>query len=309
MSSLNKDNEYYICFDQLDLGFDLAAGDYRNRLVGLLLAARDLNLAAREANRKLFVAIFLRDDIYEQLHFEDKNKLTENSLSLIEWDTSRTDKTLQHLMEKRFKALLGAEVTWSALFDETKQMAGHQTKYQHILDRTYLRPRDIIRFSNSVLRQYKLRRKQEAGGCEKFENADINNARADYSGYLLNELDDEIHKHLPRSKDLLDVLRSLGVWQFDLEDFERHYKAVFSKIDAVPETPRQALQGLYEFSIVVFQKKPIAFVFKYIDGRVPFDMAATRFRIHPGLIEILGLKRFTVTSLDYEEAGLSPEPP
>ena len=38
---LNPEHEYFICFDQLDLGFDPTSRDYRNRLVGLLLAARD----------------------------------------------------------------------------------------------------------------------------------------------------------------------------------------------------------------------------------------------------------------------------
>lgn len=42
-------------------------------------------------------------------------------------------------------------------FDEKTQMPGYQSKYQHMPDRTFLRPRDIIRFCNSVLKQYKLR--------------------------------------------------------------------------------------------------------------------------------------------------------
>jgi hypothetical protein len=106
LDCLNPDNEYFICFDQLDLGFDPTRAEYASRLVGLLLACRDLNLAAREAGKRFFVVVFLRDDIYESLQFEDKNKLTENFLSLIEWDTPRTQKTLKELMEKRFDVRL-----------------------------------------------------------------------------------------------------------------------------------------------------------------------------------------------------------
>ena len=43
------------------------------------------------------------NDIYDNLHFEDKNKITENFLSMIEWDTPKTEKTLKTLMEKRFQ--------------------------------------------------------------------------------------------------------------------------------------------------------------------------------------------------------------
>ena len=93
--SLNPGHKYYIAFDQLDLGFDKNSPEYTNRLIGLLLASRDINLAARGAGVKLCVVIFLRDDIYECLHFEDKNKMTENYVSLIEWDTPRTQNTLK----------------------------------------------------------------------------------------------------------------------------------------------------------------------------------------------------------------------
>src|SRR5262249_13316846 len=158
---LHPEHEYFVCFDQLDLGFEPTKQDYNNRLIGLLLACRDLNVAAKQKGKKFFVAVFLRHDIYETLHFEDKNKITENFLSLIEWDTPRTTKTLRALRERRFDAVLrdsaANRVKWEEVFDESAEMSAHQTKYRHILDRTYLRPRDIIRFCNSVLKHYKIR--------------------------------------------------------------------------------------------------------------------------------------------------------
>src|SRR6266511_3399397 len=297
---LNPEHDYFICFDQLDLGFD-PTGDYRNRLIGLLLAARDLNVAARERGKKLFIAIFLRDDIYETLHFEDENKLTENFLSLIEWDTPRTDKTLKTLMEKRFKAVLGNDPKWNEVFDETKEMPGHQTKYQHILDRTYLRPRDIIKFVNSVLNRYKIRKVQANGVPSHFENIDLNDARIEYSTYLMNELDDKIHKHLPHYEDLVELLRNIGVWQFGPQEFEAKYGEMAPTLSK-PAGPKAALQELYDFSLIGFYRPGgrgyggSEYVFKYKEPRTRLDLAASRFRIHPGLIEVLGLKKFTVSA-------------
>ena len=119
---LNPAHRYYIAFDQLDLGFDMAAPEYANRLTGLLLASRDVNLAAKAAGIRLFVTVFLRDDIYNVLHFEDKNKMTENFVSFIEWDTPRTQNTLKALMERRFSIALGDHkgevVAWDAVFNE-----------------------------------------------------------------------------------------------------------------------------------------------------------------------------------------------
>ena len=117
-------------------------------------------------------------------------------------------------MEKRFTAVIGdgtEHVKWEEVFDESAEMPGHQTKYRHMLDRTYLRPRDMIRFCNSVLAQYKVRTGHGSGsvGARLFENVDINKARPDYSQYLLKELDDEIHKHLPNYQLFLGLLEDL----------------------------------------------------------------------------------------------------
>ena len=290
---LNPKHDYFICFDELDLGFNPDDGNYNSRLIGLLLAARDINIAAREAGKKLFIVIFLRDDIYNTLHFEDKNKITENSLSLIEWDTQRTQKTLKGLMEKRFKAVLGGHPTWEDVFDESKEMPGHQRKYQHILDRTYLRPRDVIKFCNSVLAQYKHRKNQDASAGEKFENVDLNEARSDYSNYLISELDDEIHKHLPYHEGLIELLRKIGVWQFTSDEFNAEYaKEPLPNVSA-----EDALKRLYEFSFIGFYRPGgggyggSEYVFKYKEPKIRFDSTSSRFRIHVGLIEVLGLKR------------------
>lgn len=202
LNCLNSDHSYYIAFDQLDLGYDQNSAGYANRLIGLLLASRDINLSAKEAGIKLFVAIFLRDDIYESLHFEDRNKMTENYVSLVEWDTRRTQKTLRALMERRFSILLSdestTEVLWRDVFNESREMPGHQPKYDHMRDRTYLRPRDMIKFANSALSGFKKRKRRgtDTDSSETMlDNIDIHNARPEYSEYLLREINDEVHKH------------------------------------------------------------------------------------------------------------------
>lgn len=314
--SLNPEHRYYICFDQLDLGFDPNNSEYVSRLIGLLLACRDINIAARDAGKQLLIAVFLRDDIYDTLQFEDKNKLTENFVSTIEWDTPRTDKTLKQLMEKRFQSVLEADskedVSWEKIFNEDQEMPGRQSKYQHILDRTYLRPRDMIKFTNAILTRYKERlRGTGADDDIGFDNSDIHNARIEYSEYLGAELDDEIHKHLPEYKKYLDLLRSIGGWQFDNGLFE----AVARKRPELvhEEPPGSVLEKLYEYSIIGFYRAGgrgyggSEYVFRYKEPRTKFDSTSIRFRVHPGLIEVLGLKKVTVqhdgTEVSAEESA------
>lgn len=301
LRSLNPEHRYFIAFDQLDLGFDVNSPEYANRLTGLLLASRDINLAAREAGRGLFVVVFLRDDIYDCLHFEDKNKMTENFVSVIEWDTPRTAKTLKALMERRFTIVLGTapgeQVTWEDVFNEEREMPGHQTKYEHMVDRTYLRPRDVIKFANCGLSRFKERHGKTPAGpdrVDRIDNADIHNARVEYSEYFLREIDDEVHRHMPDYDHYLDVLRAIGTWQFDRDAFDRAFCA--HRPDGAAE-PIDALERLYDFSFVGFYRAGgrgfggSEYMFRYREGRTTFDPTATRFRIHPGLIEVMGLKR------------------
>ena len=78
LSSLNPKNRYYVAFDQLDIGFQPTSDEYKQRLIGLILAARDFANAAQEIGCFLKVLVFLRSDIYQQsLLFEDKNKITD----------------------------------------------------------------------------------------------------------------------------------------------------------------------------------------------------------------------------------------
>jgi hypothetical protein len=301
MRCLHPEHTYFICFDQLDLGLDLETQDYRNRLIGLLLAARDLNLAAQSIGKKLLIVVFLRDDIYDALQFEDKNKLTENSASRIEWDTANTIHTLRALMEKRFDVVLGSKnqehVAWDSVFDETVEMSGHQSKYRHLVDRTYLRPRDMIRICNATLQQYKKRKASGQDGHDKIINTDVINARADYGEYLLRELDDEIHKHVPNYKMYIELLRSLGVQSFERQRFVEmcNSKPQFT----AGSSPGDILAALYRFSVIGFYRAGgkglggAEWIYRYKEPGTAFDVNASKFRVHTGLLDVLGLKKFT----------------
>jgi hypothetical protein len=226
--------------------------------------------------------------------------MTENLVSLIEWDTPRTKSTLKALMERRFAILLGetpgSAVNWDEVFNELREMPGHQSKYEHMRDRTYLRPRDFIKFANCALSKYKERYGGSSSSDDalKIDNVDVHNARVEFSEYLLREIDDEVHTHMPNYDEELDVLRALGKWQFEREEFEDAYKA---QQPTASLQAREVLEKLYEFSFIGFYRAGgrgfggSEYMFKYREPRTRFDQTATRFRIHPGLIEVMGLKR------------------
>lgn len=165
-----------------------------------------------------------------------------------------------------------------------------------MLDRTFLRPRDIIKFCNETLDSYKALSDGEKGA--KFSNRAINAARAEYSQYFLSELDDEIFKHMQHYEAYIEVLKSLDSLQFKRDDFE---KACKTRAGILPHSynPARILNELFEFSLIAYYNPGgggyggSEYVWRYKDSRARFNEAATTFRIHPGLKEVLGLKKFT----------------
>ena len=202
-------------------------------------------------------------------------------------------------MDRRFAEVLAvkAEDAWSIAFDETTEMRGHQTKYQHIVDRTFRRPRDIIKFCNCILDAYRTRRSQQ-GGEQKFLSEDVNYAHRDYSNYLREEIVDEIHKYHPDHKIYFEILRQIGYQQFTAEEFAGAYQLWKERLNE-QRALEAILEDLYEFSIIGFYRAGgsgyggAEYVYKYLDQRAQFNRAAERFRVHWGLVEALGLKQYS----------------
>lgn len=292
LNALNPSHDYYVCFDQLDLGFTLEDPKYQQRVIGLLLAARELSRAARETGSRMSVIVLLRDDIYEGLQFEDKNKITENNVSFVQWDRPGDELTLRSLMERRFGQVLdgdGETQAWETVFNEEREMPSRQTKYKHIVDRTFLRPRDMIKFCNEVLAAYKTNRSGDSDGT--FDNDSVIAARDPYSDYLLRELDDEIAKHIPNYQEHLEVLKSIGDVHFAPTQFA---DAWGQRPSLAAEDWRVGLSGLFEFSVIGYLKSGgggggSQYIWRYLDTRARFDPTADTYRVHLGFKEALDL--------------------
>nr|WP_146201852.1 hypothetical protein [Pseudoroseomonas aestuarii] len=51
LSCANPEVDYFICFDELDLGMSLEKNEYKQQIIGLLLAARKINNAAKKITK------------------------------------------------------------------------------------------------------------------------------------------------------------------------------------------------------------------------------------------------------------------
>lgn len=286
----------FILFDELDLGFDPRNAEYRDRVIGLLLAARSLLAKVTRNGIPVHPVLFLRSDIFDLLHFGDKNKIVNAEALELVWhdELNYVGASLKHLIDWRIKEELQVarlDAAWSAAFDE-QLTRGTQHKFQHMTYRTYLRPRDVIQFANLALQMAQRRYVLENGGDARIGNQDLKEARVPYSKYFRRELDDEIAEAEPDWQSLLEILRSIGAARFAKGDFDRGYRTAMKKAD-LGRSSEECLAFLYNYSILGFERAVtgagILHHFRYRDESVVFEPDAPSFLIHGALKETLGL--------------------
>lgn len=270
-------------FDELDQGLSEIEQDRSRMLVGLILAAREVRREFKSTSVIANPVVYLRTDLWDDLKFSDKNKISEGQALPVEW----TSETLLRVVNLRLQAKLGKDVDWTTISDDSL-MRGSQQKWDHILSRTFLRPRDVIKFLNSALAQAKLRASEPC----IFQNEDIVSARDAYSTYLKNELDDEILPHWAQWEEALQALSDVGTITFNRDQFEENYTKRRTKFNLV-ETDL-ALELLYRFSVIGYERRSgyggSSWAFQYTDPGAGYDRNASRFKIHPGLKEYAKLR-------------------
>jgi hypothetical protein len=294
MKCMPRSSIFYVCFDELYIGFDPNNADYLQRLIGLIRAAKYTNDRIRDAEIHGGVIVLLRDDIWHTLRFEDKNKLTQDQVSEIRWSKDDGPHCIKRLMERRFKEVLGNDCNWDVLFNESRQMARFQTKYDFICERGFLRPRDMIQYCNEVLRAFQ-QRPNETG----FDNELVRSAEETYSRYFMQELEDELHKHSKSYERYFEVLKGLSNVGFSREEFDNAWNKRQTMFDD-GETPEKALEALFEFSVIGYlatggRGAGSKYIWRYMEPRVRFNADARNYQVHVGLKNEFDLKLYART--------------
>ena len=270
-----------IHFDELDQGLGQLDTKRKEMLVGLILAIRSIR-SGKEGD-VIFPVFYIRSDIWSELKFSDKNKISQSSAVFLEWNSEQ----LLDMVETRIKVKLGDGMRWVDLDDE-QLMRGSQSKWNHIVARTFLRPRDVIQFLNSAI-DVAL---SSAPDPDYFDNDDIQRAREPYSKYLKQELDDEISPHWECWTEGLQALPEIATITLTKDAFKEAYTKRKSKKN--PIDADEALELLYNFSVIGYRKGVgkggSGWVFQYSDPDVGWDNATTRLKVHVGLKEIAKLR-------------------
>lgn len=270
-------------FDELDQGVTRLDDARKLMLVGLILAARDVRRDTREKAVSVSPVVYLRTDLWDDLVFSDKNKITQTDALNLEWASEE----LLELVNARLRARLGTAASWESV-TAPSLMRGSQPKWNHILSRTFLRPRDVIKFLNSALEEAKRR----GGSPLLLDNQDVTNARESYSAYLKAELDDEIIAHWPYWEQALQACSAISTITFTREEFVYQYNRRKSYENTI--SADEALGLLYRFSVIGYERRSgyggSSWAFQYTNPEAGWDNGASTFKVHLGLKEYAKLR-------------------
>lgn len=223
----NYDHTYTVMFDELDDKFQ-DTDNYKNTIIGLLKVTDELNMKFLENNINFKVLVFLRKDIFKLLHYSDLNKMVEDSALVLDWgDVDRMDSPVLQILTNKaknsipeFRELSHREIL-EQLFSKNRIRVSRDKKvtlYTYILQRTFLRPRDIINYFEKIIKRY--------GNRSIITPEIVIEVEKNYSEYFKNEIRDELIGHiLPiEINGIFKLLKNFGQIQFDFRELEKYYQ-------------------------------------------------------------------------------------
>lgn len=216
----NTGSRVVVSFDRIDEAWDTASFEVSQRIIaGLIGASEYINSRFRGALRPV---IFLREDIFETIDLNDKNKLKSDCGQLLAWSKESLSRMI--LERANFFAKEAGKPLVPRIEDlfDKDQMRQQRAPFDHILLRTMLRPRDIIKFFQLIKTDMIERRdnpfEDEDVHESKLECQAIYNSEAAYSEWLVEELRDEWRTQYPMINDLFAAIQNNGKTNFTKED-------------------------------------------------------------------------------------------
>jgi hypothetical protein len=263
------ESTYYIIFDELDEDYKDILNIERNTkyfdlLIGLFKATYDLRGRFRSPDT-IRPIVFLRDDIYDLIQNQDRNKWDDLAIRL-DWSAEALERLLAFRASRARGGegpLLSLTQIIHTLFSTDSISYGTRGRrrrplLKHILSRTLMRPRDVVSFTRECARVASER------GDRGISSEIIKTAGEQrYSQRLRQEFIDEIHSILPYIEDIFGVLSLMRKQIFEFGEFSARYNAYRSKNkDAL--TFDEVCKILFHFSVIGNQpSQNTARIFKY----------------------------------------------
>ncbi|MCT4558588.1 MAG: hypothetical protein N4A61_11085 [Pelagimonas sp.] len=250
-----KGQRYFIVLDELDEDFKDVIGRYKNDqylqlLTSLIKAVSEIRSISVTNDLRVYPVIFLRDDIFDLLRDNDKNKLVDVTLNL-QWDKQKICDMLAYRIARSSPDTaddLSFKSASELVFKHKWTKYGHRQQkrmstFEFIARSTHMRPRDFIRYFQ-LSAEHELK-----SGNDKIEGGTLRHVDASFSPYLKNELVDEIESIIPEIEEVFDVLSHINKQSITPEEF----RAAFEELSPTKQSEIDAdtcLKLLFHFSVI-----------------------------------------------------------
>lgn len=193
---LREKDSVWLLIDNLDKGWPTRGTDSADILLlrGLLEATRKLQRQMEGRDVDFRCLVFLRTDVFEHLLSETPDKGKDTAIRL-DWDDPAV---FQEIVRKRIETSTGVSGAFREIWPEVAEShIGAEDSFNYLLDRTLMRPRDLLTFLQRAV-EVALNR-----GHRKVMADDIRQAENSYSEDMLLALDFEVKDTSPGMEDVL----------------------------------------------------------------------------------------------------------
>jgi hypothetical protein len=239
--------EHEVIVDNLDDRFSFNSTNYFSWLTSFISAVNDINVDFSKLDISARIVGVLRTDILACLNFPNSNKILMSSKVEIDWGdledrTSPLVKMIVHKARKSCPELeeLDDRGVLHRLFKGTDSEIDRLISF--ILERTQLRPRDVIAFFNFA--------KERNGKMPYFIFDHFSSQLKSYSEYLLDEIKNEMSGHISDEdiNELFTYISEFNITEFPYDKFE---KFLSEERGLNRDKIRTAVNALYNYGIII----------------------------------------------------------
>lgn len=279
----------FVTFDRIDEAWDSASFESSQRIISGLIGASETIVSRFDG--KLRPIVFIREDIFETLDINDKNKLRSDCGQLLSWNKNGISRVILKRINYFARKSGNSEfVSIDDIFDRN-QMRQQRAPLDYILLRTMLRPRDFIKMFLLIKANMQQRFEDpfddQIVSEDKLECQSIYNSEPAYSEWLIEELRDEWRAQFPMINKLFSAIQNNGKTNFTHQDIFNSLKNVDASI--VGSDIINLLKFLYDNSVIGFRiGKSQQWKFKCFSTSQGF-IESDIYKVHDGLHRGLNL--------------------
>lgn len=289
INNVSSESTYFIVIDELDEGYKAGESNLRLILLALLRAVEDTKIELNNSRINYNPILALRSDIFDRLEDNDLNKLDDYVIRL-NWHASIDDeRSLRAIVNARISNSLGFNSNsdhWYKLVNDNDPNLPYHTDtiWKYISNRTFERPRDIIKF-------LKYCKKTTGRGLLHFD--EVRSAELKYSAWFYRELRDEIHSHLPVWKEVLDCITRVGSGVIDksstlIDEFKCNHR-IKEYIKTSKMDYEDLINLMFDFGVLGNLNDKGTWLFKYKDDDLVYN-SSLKLIVHFGFSKKLKLK-------------------